>query len=155
VIHDPKGGNYYGGTIAAPVFSELAVKIYSTQMEYHSTDFLPDTAVHAQLHIPISKDGAYDQLKQVLRGLQLPEQMAATGAWVNTKSQGTYVEISDRQVRPGMVPNVVGMGLQDALYLLESQGMKVRVDGKGTVVRQSVPPGSIVKNNPQILIELQ
>jgi cell division protein FtsI (penicillin-binding protein 3) len=155
VIHDPKGGNYYGGTIAAPVFSELAVKIYSTQMEYHTADFLPDTTSHAQVHIPISKDGAYEQLKQVLRGLQLPEQMAATSAWVNTKSQGTYVEISDRAIRPELVPNVVGMGLQDALYLLESQGMKVRVQGKGTVVRQSVAPGSAIKNNPLILIELK
>ncbi|MEN9639302.1 MAG: hypothetical protein RLZZ262_1170 [Bacteroidota bacterium] len=155
VIHDPKGGNYYGGTIAAPVFSELAVKIYSTQMEYHSNDFLPDTTVQTQLHIPVSKDGSYDLLKKVLQGLQLPEQNTASSPWVNTKSQGSYVEISDRQVRPGMVPNVVGMGLQDALFLLESQGMKVRVDGKGTVLRQSVPPGSSVKNNPLILIELK
>jgi cell division protein FtsI (penicillin-binding protein 3) len=155
VINDPKSGNYYGGTIAAPVFSELAVKIYSTQMEYHQNDYVQDTTVQGQIKIPVSKDGSYAQLKKVLRGLQVPEKSAATSPWVNTSSQGAYVEITDRSIKPGLVPQVIGMGLQDALYLLESQGMKVRIEGKGTIVRQSVSPGSSVKSNPNILIELQ
>jgi cell division protein FtsI (penicillin-binding protein 3) len=46
------------------------------------------------------------------------------------------------------------MGLQDALYLLESQGMKVTVSGFGTVRRQSIPAGNHTHNNPNITIEL-
>jgi cell division protein FtsI (penicillin-binding protein 3) len=155
VIHDPKGGNYYGGTIAAPVFSELAVKIYSTQMEYHQSDFVADTTTLAQVKMPVTKDGSYAHLKQVLQGLHLPSTNASQTSWVNTSSQGTSIAISDRPIREGMVPNVIGMGLQDALYLLEKQGMKVRVSGRGTVKRQSVPAGHSVKNNPSILIELE
>jgi cell division protein FtsI (penicillin-binding protein 3) len=155
VINDPKGANYYGGTIAAPVFSELAVKIYSTQMEYHQSDFVVDTTHQAKLQIPISKDGSYEHLKTVLRGLKVPEQTSAQSPWVNTSSQGTYVDITERAVQKGMVPNVVGMGLQDALYLLEKQGMQVRVSGRGTVKRQNVPPGSNIKSNPNIHIELE
>jgi len=154
VINDPKSGNYYGGTIAAPVFSELAVKIYSTQMEYHQSDYVLDTTATAQIKIPVSKDGSYEHLKKVLRGLHVPEQNTGSSAWVNTASQGSFVSLSDRPVKAGIVPNVLGMGLQDALFLLESQGMKVRISGKGTVKRQSVPPGSSIKTNPHILIEL-
>jgi cell division protein FtsI (penicillin-binding protein 3) len=155
VINDPKGANYYGGTIAAPVFSELAVKIYSTQMEYHQSDFVVDTTLQVNLQIPVSKDGSYEHLKTVLRGLKVPEQTSAQSPWVNTNSQGTYVAITERTVRTGIVPNVVGMGLQDALYLLEKQGMQVRVSGRGTVKRQNVPPGSNIKSNPNIHIELE
>jgi cell division protein FtsI (penicillin-binding protein 3) len=52
------------------------------------------------------------------------------------------------------VPNVLGMGLQDALYLLESQGMKVNVSGFGTVRKQSIPAGSHIQTNHNITIEL-
>jgi ABC-type hemin transport system substrate-binding protein len=46
------------------------------------------------------------------------------------------------------------MGLQDALFLLEKQGMRVQVLGKGTVKRQSVQHGASVKNFKYITIEL-
>ena len=52
------------------------------------------------------------------------------------------------------VPNVVGMGLQDAIYILENQGMRVKVFGYGTVKRQSIQAGAPVKSNPYITIEL-
>lgn len=47
VIHDPKHGGYYGSTIAAPVFKELADKIYSTQLEFHAPEVEP-TSSHWQ-----------------------------------------------------------------------------------------------------------
>jgi cell division protein FtsI (penicillin-binding protein 3) len=114
-----------------------------------------DTTLQVNLQIPVSKDGSYEHLKTVLRGLKVPEQTSAQSPWVNTNSQGTYVAITERAVRTGIVPNVVGMGLQDALYLLEKQGMQVRVSGRGTVKRQNVPPGSNIKSNPNIHIELE
>jgi cell division protein FtsI (penicillin-binding protein 3) len=47
------------------------------------------------------------------------------------------------------------MGLKDAMYILESQGMNVFVKGKGTVVRQSVPAGALVGKRTPVVIELQ
>jgi cell division protein FtsI (penicillin-binding protein 3) len=63
------------------------------------------------------------------------------GDWISTSTTNDTVLVSARNIKPGLVPNVVGMGLQDALYLLENNGMKVRVSGYGTVKRQSIPPG--------------
>ncbi|HMX41906.1 MAG TPA: PASTA domain-containing protein, partial [Saprospiraceae bacterium] len=47
-----------------------------------------------------------------------------------------------RQVPDKTVPSVVGMGLKDAIYLLENRGCRVRVEGVGRVARQSIAPGT-------------
>jgi cell division protein FtsI (penicillin-binding protein 3) len=53
-----------------------------------------------------------------------------------------------------LVPDVKGMGLQDALYLLETSGLKVKTVGCGTVKRQSLTAGSRAIRGQQITIEL-
>lgn len=40
------------------------------------------------------------------------------------------------------MPNVVGMGLKDALFLLESRGLRVSFSGRGSVQYQSIAPGT-------------
>ena len=52
------------------------------------------------------------------------------------------------------MPNVKGMGLKDALYLLENMGVKVSVKGKGKVTNQSVAPGSTVAKGAAVALEL-
>jgi cell division protein FtsI (penicillin-binding protein 3) len=76
------------------------------------------------------------------------------GQWYTTVTQNDSLLVSPRLVETGIVPNVLGMGLQDALYLLESQGMKVNVSGFGTVRKQSIPAGSHIQTNHSITIEL-
>ncbi len=52
------------------------------------------------------------------------------------------------------VPDVKGMGARDAVYIMESRGIRVRVKGRGKVLRQSVQPGYRVKKNMVCEIEL-
>lgn len=57
-------------------------------------------------------------------------------------SSGAMPQIAENQ-RPAQkdstgAPNVVGMGLRDAVYLLESQGYKVESIGRGKIVGQSL-----------------
>jgi cell division protein FtsI (penicillin-binding protein 3) len=50
------------------------------------------------------------------------------------------------------MPDVEGMGLRDAVYILENKGLKVYVEGYGKVYYQSSPPGvEIIKGNVVIL----
>jgi cell division protein FtsI (penicillin-binding protein 3) len=44
-----------------------------------------------------------------------------------------------------IVPNLVGMGARDAVYQLESRGVKARVRGRGKVKSQSIIAGTTVK----------
>lgn len=154
VINDPRSGVYYGSAVAAPVFKELADKIYSTQMEFHEPVATPDSTVLAQHRIPVSKSGSAKELKTVFAGLNIPMQLQSDGEWITTSSSRDSVVVTARNIKEGLVPNVIGMGLQDALYLLENSGMKVKVSGHGTVKRQSVSPGNNIKSNPYITIEL-
>jgi cell division protein FtsI (penicillin-binding protein 3) len=53
------------------------------------------------------------------------------------------------------VPDVKGMGLRDALYLLENVNMKVVAKGRGKVRSQSIEPGTALLNkNQNIKLEL-
>ena len=60
------------------------------------------------------------------------------------------------EVRQGCVPKVVGMGLSDALYLLENSGLTVDVVGCGRVTEQSLKAGTkIADGNKRITIRLK
>jgi cell division protein FtsI (penicillin-binding protein 3) len=154
VVNDPRSGVYYGSAVAAPVFKELADKIFSTQMDFHEPVVQSDSLVLAQTRIPVSKSGSSKELKTVYSALNIPMDIKSDGEWISTSSSKDSVIVTARNIKEGMVPNVVGMGLQDALYLLENKGMKVKVYGYGTVKRQSVPAGSNIRSNPYITIEL-
>jgi cell division protein FtsI (penicillin-binding protein 3) len=152
VVNDPRGA-YYGSVIAAPVFMELADKIYSTELEFHAPS-QRDSTLMVQHHLPRVKSGSAKELNTVFSGLKIPVYTDGEGQWYTTVLQNDSLQVSPRVIESGIVPNVLGMGLQDALYLLESQGMRVKVSGFGTVRKQSIPAGSHIHSNPQITIEL-
>lgn len=55
---------------------------------------------------------------------------------------GLRGESARAQAQAGSVPDVVGLGLQEALYLLEQVGLRVEFSGQGKVVSQSLAPGA-------------
>jgi len=65
------------------------------------------------------------------------------------------VNLKDRKVISNLVPNVVGMGAKDAVYLLENAGLKVNLTGKGTVVSQTITPGTGAVKGQTIGIQLR
>jgi cell division protein FtsI (penicillin-binding protein 3) len=152
VVNDPRGA-YYGSVIAAPVFMELADKIYSTELEFRAPAG-SDSTMMVQRKLPSIKSGSAKELNTVFASLNIPAFTDGEGQWYTTVAQNDSLLVSPRLVETGVVPNVLGMGLQDALYLLESQGMKVKVSGFGTVRKQSIPAGNHIHNNPNITIEL-
>jgi cell division protein FtsI (penicillin-binding protein 3) len=154
IVHDPRSGIYYGSAVAAPVFKELADKIYSTQIEFHEDDVVADSTALAGARIPVAKNGSGKSLHAVYRALHIPAEGTRHSEWVSTQSARDTVLLTERAIKPGLVPNVVGMGLSDAIYILENNGMNVRAIGSGTVKRQSVQPGSSARTNSYITIEL-
>jgi cell division protein FtsI (penicillin-binding protein 3) len=53
------------------------------------------------------------------------------------------------------IPNVVGMGAKDAVFLMKQRGIKVSIEGSGTVRRQSIVAGSKVTKGQQIRLILE
>lgn len=53
-----------------------------------------------------------------------------------------------------IIPDVIGLPAMDALYLLENIGLEVEVVGKGSVVKQSLKPGTKIIESEKIIVEL-
>lgn len=53
-----------------------------------------------------------------------------------------------------LMPNVIGMGARDAVFLLESRGLKVTIYGRGKVYEQSLSAGSRIKKGQRCTIKL-
>ena len=62
----------------------------------------------------------------------------STEGWVETAEDGRW---KARPTRPDQVPDVRGLTLRDALFLLENRGFRVLVEGRGKVKEQSLEPG--------------
>jgi cell division protein FtsI (penicillin-binding protein 3) len=151
VVNSPSRSVYYGNLVAGPIFKEIADKVYAT-----NPDWFPAVNPKAELaELPESKSGFKPELEQVLASLDIPYSNDATNSiWVNTIRNEKSVELESRTVIANLVPNVIGMSLKDAIYLLENSGLKVQVAGRGTVRHQSIIPGSRVKYGDQITLEM-
>lgn len=151
VIADTRSGVYYGSSIAGPVFRELANKVYATDPTFHtsSTGLLAE-----EVKLPGAKDGTRAELVALYEAFGLPYTGDAQSDWITVTTSTESAELHAREVVPAAVPDVRGMGLRDALYLLENAGLRVKALGAGTVRRQSIAPGSPLDGSASITIEL-
>lgn len=84
---------------------------------------------------PMPKSGQADQIRRVTRRFDVPYSAMHGEMWQQTIRLDTagYELSSLPDARTGMVPQVVGMGLKDALYLLEREGLRVTFTGVGYI----------------------
>ena len=105
--------------------------------------------------IPFTKSGSREELNDALDFLDIPFNISDTKSdWVMTTQGEKELIVKPRQVINRLVPNVVGMGLKDAVYLMERTGLSVIVNGRGTVKSQSLPSGTIAHPGYNVKIEM-
>ena len=106
-------------------------------------------------NVPQAKSGLAEPLKQVFKELKLPvaDKLVSNG-WAQVSGDSVLAEIDEKQVNSEGVPDVVGMGLRDAILLLESNGFQIKAVGRGSVQHQSVRPGEKVKKGTEIVLQL-
>lgn len=144
VVYAPGKDVYYGASIACPVFKEIADKVYALNTDMHEElKSIPDSLYSG---LPKPKAGRTQPMEYVSAQLKVPAPVVETG-WMNQQNKSLII-------KENTVPSVVGMGLRDAVYLLESQGLNVKPVGRGAVLKQSVPAGEKIEKGKQIIIEL-
>ena len=152
-VHKPKGA-YYGSQVAAPVFREIADKIYATQFKMHEPINIADTMI-AEASVPIVKYGYAPDIESLLDDLDVKyNDKDLSSDWAVTFSRDSVIVLKNRFIHKGIMPNVKGMGLRDATYILNSMGLKVDPVGEGTVVYQSVNPGLKVSKGQEVILKL-
>lgn len=156
VVTNPTKGGYYGNQVAGTVFREIADKVYSINPELALRKKTDDEKENKLAYkYPVSLDGNYARLKNVYDFLDVEfAGVEDTLEWVRTTTKQEDVSLSPLSYRTSLVPNVVGMGAMDAVYLLEKSGVKVSLSGKGRVRRQSVMPGVRIKPGIKVILTL-
>ncbi|MEP7142626.1 MAG: penicillin-binding protein [Ferruginibacter sp.] len=131
----------FGADVSGRVFKEISDKIYA---RYLSTKKFTD---------PVSRDtmqynyyGMRNELNSILSRLKLPFLDSATGGYWRSMSMKNNEVVLNSPVSartPALIiPSVIGMGLKDAVYLMENKGLKVSVSGRGRVSNQSLLAGT-------------
>lgn len=153
VVYAPSNDLYYAAQVAAPIFKEIADKVYSTNLDLH--DELQRDSTLAEGNTHVIKSGLASKIKKVEAGLGLDNLNVQDGSqWLSFSGKENRTKASEIKIRKNIVPDVSGMGLRDAVYLLESAGLQVTATGRGAVIKQSLSAGVKVVKGQQIIIEL-
>ncbi len=143
----------YGATASAPVFKEISDKIYG---RYICSDKL--ITWNGKDSASYSYYGLKNEFQTISALLKMPfTDSGNEGSWraLNIKkNDASLYTPSTLKLSNNAVPNVQGMGLKDAVYLLENMGLQVKVSGRGRVVNQSLIPGSGFRRGQDIALIL-
>ncbi len=151
VINDPKG-EYYGALVAGPVFRKIADRIYASDTEMYtkvSTNLVGNTK------LPETKAGHSKATAQVYKAFGIKPLYASNTNYFKVIDSTSGLAIKEVEAVPGRMPNVEGMGLRDAMYLLGNAGLKARVKGSGKVYVQSIQAGNQIRKGEYVHLELK
>ena len=156
VVQRPTKHGYYGGVVAAPVFRAVADHLYGTRPELAGQEGMQLAEVP---RLPVSMNGEWNTLKALYAELGMPFLLDTVGdagapTHVAAKTGDAVVTLTARKIPETAVPDVRGMSLRDAIQLLERRGLQVSIEGRGTVRRQSIAPGTDPRDGQTILLEL-
>jgi cell division protein FtsI (penicillin-binding protein 3) len=151
VINEPKGA-YYAALVAGPPFREIADRIYARDSQMYNA---VEEHLVGNTQNPEAKAGQSKAVKKVYNAFGIKALYAAKSDYFNAVDTNNGVVYEDLSMLNGVMPNVKGMGLKDALYLLGNAGLKTRVKGSGKVMGQSILAGSKIGKGLLVQIELQ
>jgi len=145
------GTTYYGAGLAGPVEKQIADYLYNREHEWHGR--LESGGKRRPRSI---KGGDVAQIRRVADRLSPRTSFESRSGWGRAAVDSmSNVSISNLETEPGTVPDVRGMGLKEALFLLENAGLRVSFRGKGAVAAQSLSPGSRCRAGERIEITLK
>ena len=137
-----------GGGMSGVVFHHIAEGVMAQHLK-RSVDDARDTS---SVLIPDVKNGDILAVNNVLKDLGMKANHDWGGSYVEgnpvwgiAQKDGKNISLTHVKSAKNTIPNVIGMGASDAVYLLESTGVKARLKGRGKVKSQSIHAGTIAK----------
>jgi cell division protein FtsI (penicillin-binding protein 3) len=147
----PHAALHYGGQLAAPVFKEIASKLYAMYVDNKTINYAGIKNDSSSYFY----SGYTTDIKNVFTTMNVAaKDSIAQNNWGIVYSNNYQPVMKGFDVKNKLMPNVKGMGLKDALFMLENMGLKVTTKGKGKVVAQSVQSGLQIVKGMVVYIEL-
>lgn len=153
VINNPSSGKYYGSSVAAPVFKEIADILYSTSIAVETQNGKTNDSIV----IPTPYKTVWtDDIKSIYASLKIDDQvvMPTNSEWIKSTTSASELSFDEVTFSESLVPNVIGMKAKDAVFLLENNGLNTIISGRGKVKHQSIKPGKRITKNQSIKIQL-
>ena len=146
-----------GGLMAGSVFSEIAERVYAKHLAQDLQEAKDSTSVLT----PDVKHGNLANARYILDEIDI----TTTGVEKHDESKPLWgdvtrhpnqdIALTPKEIGEKKVPKVIGMGAKDAVYLLESLGLRVHLSGMGKVRNQSIPAGNTLVKGKTIQLRLQ
>jgi cell division protein FtsI (penicillin-binding protein 3) len=148
----PHSAAYYGGAIAAPVFRMIADRVFAGSKGW---DGPLDSIARSSGQKIIAQQATGNSYNKLLNAIGSKAEAPANNyiTQISTDSNKN-IKVQQSKAFAGVVPNVSGMGLKDAVYLLEKEGLQVEVKGRGKVLMQLPAPGNKIIKGQKILLQL-
>ena len=152
VVSNPRGKRYYGSSVSGPVFKELAEKVYATRLgvvdengEYQANcnSFTTPSMVYFNDFLD------YCNMENISFVDNVED-----NEWISVEQTDDEVFVNSVEFEENIVPNVKGMNITDAVFVLETMGWKVKFDGYGKVKSQSVKPDTELRKGSVINLVL-
>jgi len=138
LIEEPKGGRYYGGDIAAPVFSRVVSQALGILRVGPEEQRLPETLLAStsteKIHYP---EGV---IPASVRSTVEPPPVLLPAEPPPSASDG--------------VPSAIGLSARQALALFARNGLAAQIEGSGFVVAQDPAPGARVRTGSTCMLRL-
>ena len=142
--------------MAGSVFSEIAERVYAKHLAQDLKEAKDSTSVLT----PDVKNGNLTAARYILeeidtKAIGLEDEDNEEIVWGNvTHNPNVNITLNKKEINEKKVPSVIGMGAKDAVYLLESVGLKVQLSGIGKVKSQSIPAGNTLQKGKTIQLKL-
>ncbi|MFL5810146.1 MAG: penicillin-binding transpeptidase domain-containing protein, partial [Flavisolibacter sp.] len=147
----PHAALHYGGQLAAPVFKEVATKLYAQYVKGKKilpVQLAPDSSYYAYA-------GYTTDVKNVLNELKVAHvDSSGEDGWSMMYNNNYQPVVKQERMSGNTMPDVRNMTLKDALYLLENMNIKVAIRGRGKVVAQDILPGTGIRKNQTVTLLL-
>lgn len=149
-----------GGGMSGKVFHEISEGIMAQSLKLD----VKDARDSASIFVPQVKDGNILAADYVLTHLGINAKTTWSGnsfagkpIWGTAETIGNkYIKLEkQKQYGKGTVPDVIGLGARDAVYQMESRGIRTQIYGRGKVVKQTLIPGTLIKKGATCSITLE
>ena len=144
----------YGAVVWGTLFKEISDRIYGSYLstKKYVTENKPDSNLYNYF-------GMKNELSSIFTSLNLSYiDSGVSGYWRSAQIKNNAGILNTPPIlnstSGSVTPNVVGMGLKDAVYLLENMGLKVTATGRGRVMNQSLTGGTNFNKNQNIALIL-
>ncbi|GMQ81223.1 MAG: penicillin-binding transpeptidase domain-containing protein [Rhodothermia bacterium] len=168
VIMDEPRSSIYGGSVSAPVFKRTTERWMGTLPSLADRFTIGDDPVTEMTRtIPdvtglpgtlakrrLQRSGVTSiTARAVPKNAPIGTQKPVAGPWTGEQVNVVLTAVRGENHEPRVMPDMTGLSVREAVYLLDSHGIDVKIEGHGSVISQSPKAGASIKREVVLICD--